>query len=285
VHPLKSGKLLVSYRNAWGTTGSCVFVFDAKEKFSYQPNSVIWDDARCKLGKDAMEIQSGDGRENAVEFTLYPVEDDDSAVEFEAELMVKEASANGCLISAGGWVRILPNRVEMADRPADGFAIDATKFHKYRIVNREHRIRVYVDSEMKLQTSTDGVFTRLVHFGNRAGISATAPQAKDGTTRKPLREAGYEQNASRSMWRSMAVKVQNRRDHSIDWRWSPADGYPDQFRRDRVIRLERNGTFSAGNSGYSNWAQLRDGTVVVVDYTSGNPPLSHPALRAYRLKV
>ena len=58
----------------------------------------------------------GRRRENAVEFTLYPVEDDDSAVEFEAELMVKEASANGCLIRAGGWVRFLPNRVEMADR-------------------------------------------------------------------------------------------------------------------------------------------------------------------------
>ena len=28
VHPLQSGKLLVSHRNAWGTTGSCVFAFD-----------------------------------------------------------------------------------------------------------------------------------------------------------------------------------------------------------------------------------------------------------------
>jgi hypothetical protein len=100
------------------------------------------------------------------------------------------------------------------------------------------QIRVYADGELKLQTSTEGVFTRLVHFGNRSGISMTASQVKDGqTARKPLREAGYEQNASRSMWRSMAVKAQNRRDHSIDWRWSPANGYADQLRRDRVIRL------------------------------------------------
>jgi hypothetical protein len=28
VHPLQSDKLLVSYRNAWGTTGSRVFAFD-----------------------------------------------------------------------------------------------------------------------------------------------------------------------------------------------------------------------------------------------------------------
>jgi hypothetical protein len=200
--------------------------------------------------------------------------------------MVNEASSNGCLISAGGWIRFLPQRVEIADRPAEGFAIDATRWHKYRIVNRGHRIQVHVDGELKLQASTDGIFTRLVHFGNRSGIGATAPQPKDGqVTRKPLREGGYQQNASVSLWRSVAAKVQNRRDHSVEWRWSAKDGFPDQFRRDRVIRLERNGTFAAGNSGYSNWTQLPDGTVVVVDYTSGNPPRSHPLLRAYRLRV
>jgi hypothetical protein len=286
VHPLQSGKLLVSYRNAWGTTGTCVFVFDPREKFSYQPNSVLWDESRCRLAGDAMEIRSAEGREGAVEFTLYPVEDDDSAVEFEAELMVREAAANGCLISAGGWIRFLPQRVEIADRPREGFAIDATRWHKYRIVNRGRRIRLYADGELKLQTATDGIFTRLVHFGNRPGIAATAPQPKDGqTTRRPLREGGYQQNVSVSLWRAISVTVQNRRDHSVEWQWWAKDGFPDQFRRDRVIRLERNGTFAAGNSGYSNWAQLPDGTVVVVDYTSGDPPRSHPLLRAYRLRV
>jgi hypothetical protein len=83
----------------------------------------------------------------------------------------------------------------------------------------------------------------------------------------------------------MRVRVRNRRDHSIDWRWNASQGYPDQFRRDRVIRLEKCGAFVNGDCGYSSWSELPDGTVVVVDYTTGNPPAPRPLLRAYRLRV
>jgi hypothetical protein len=282
VHQLKSGKLLVSYRNAWGTPGSCAFVFDPEERFAYQPASFIWDESRCRLSSDALEIRSGEGREAAVEFALYPVEDDESAVEFEAELAVREAGVNACLICAGAWVRFLPTRVELADRRADGFAIDASSFHHYRIVSRGGHLRIQVDGEWKLDVANDRVFQRLVHFGNRSGV--VRPNEGDGRTeRKPLRGTQYEKNGGVSLWRSLRVKLENRRDHSIDWSWSPKQGYPDQFRRDRVIRLERNASFSAGDSGYSNWAQLADGSAVVVDYTSGEKGLRHPLLRAYRL--
>src|SRR3546814_5933701 len=43
VKPLQNGKFLVSFRNAWGTPGSCLFVFHPEEKFNYQPNSYLWD--------------------------------------------------------------------------------------------------------------------------------------------------------------------------------------------------------------------------------------------------
>lgn len=284
VHPLKSGKLLVSYRNAWGTTGSCAFVFSPEEKFTYQPNSLIWDDSRVRLAGDTMEMRTTEGRESGAEFTLYPVEDDDSAVEFEAELAVKEAGQNGGNISAGCWIRFLPDRVELADRSKDSFAIDATKMRKYRIVNRDRRIRIFADGELKLDAPVEGVFTRHVRFGNRSGAPTMAPAPLPGqTTRAPLRGTQYHSNASHSVWRSIAVKVQNRRDHSIDWNWTAKDGCPDQFYRNRVIRLEKNGSFAAGDSGYSNWTQMPDGNVVVVDYTSGVPAVTHPVLRAYRL--
>jgi hypothetical protein len=278
--------LFVSYRNAWGTTGSCGFVFSPDEKFEYQPNSSIWDDSRVRLSGDVLEITSGEGREAAAEFTLYPVEDDDSAVEFETELSVKEAGPNGCLISAGCWIRFLPNRVELANRPQDGFAIDATQMHKYRIVNRDKMIRIFSDGQLMLEAPLAGVFTRHVRFGNRSGAPTTAPAPLPGqASRAPLRGTQYHGNASHSLWRSIAVKVQNRRDHSIDWKWTARDGYPDQFHRDRVVRLEKNASFAAGDSGYSNWTQLPDGNVVVVDYTAGDPAVSHPILRAYRLGV
>jgi hypothetical protein len=286
VRPLESGKLLVSYRNAWGATGTCAFVFDPWEKFSYQPNSMIWDESRCTIQDGIMRIASLEGRTGAVEFTLYPMEDDDSAVEFEAELRVAAAGPNACHIAAGAWVRFLPDRVECAADPRAGFALDTTRWHRYRIVNAGHRLAIWVDGEKKLETATGSIYTRHVRFGNRPGAPpAPARRSASDPEREPLRGMYYAGNAGVSEWRSLRVRVKNRRDHSIDWSWDARRGYPDQFRRDRVVRLERNGAFSAGDSGYSSWAQLRDGTVVVVDYTSGDPPAEHPVLRAYRLKV
>jgi hypothetical protein len=279
VHRLRSGKLFVTFRNAWGTPSSCGFAFDPEETFAYQPQSFIWDDSRCRLSDHALEIRSGEGREAAVEFGLYPIEDDDSAVEFEADLAVQQAGRNACLISAGAWLRFSPTRVELADRRADGFDLDASASHRYRIVNRDKRIRVFVDGKLRLDVPNAGVFQRLVRFGNRSGI--VRPNEGDNRTeRKPLRGTQYENNAGVSLWRSIRVKVENRRDHSIDWSWSAKNGYPEQFRRDRVIRLEANGSFSAGDSGYGNWTQMADGTVVAIDYTAGESGRRHPLLRA-----
>jgi hypothetical protein len=283
VKPLQDGRLLVSYRNAWGTPSDCVFIFDASEKFAYQPNSLIWDESRCVLAKDALEIRSEAGRESAVEFTLYPVEDDDSAVDFEAELQVVKAALNACVITAGVRVRLTPDRVELADRPQDGFAIDARQWHRYQISTRGGHVTILVDGEKKLEATLDGIFTRLVRFGNRPGVIARPAAEGPQEDRRPLRGHQYEQNAGVSRWRRIEVRVHNRRDHSVHWTWSPASGYPDQFRRGRVIRLEKCGTFAVGDCGYSSWAQRPRGDVVVVDYNVGNPPTPHPALRAYRL--
>lgn len=301
---LKSGKILVTFRNTQGTSGSYAFVFDPEEKFSYQPNSFIWDESRCVLKDGTMELRTADGTRNAVGFTLYPVEDDDSAVEMGFELAVKEADKEGCLVSAGAWVRFEPNRVSLADRAGEGFTIDATKFHTYRLVNRDKKFAIYVDGQLKLQTANEGIFTRLVRFGNRPGArpaqlmdAATVAQneanrylagrtgnVSDQFKREPLRGVQYHQNSSHTLWRSVAAKVTNRRDHSIDWKWSARDGYPDQLRRDRMIRLDYNGSFAAGDSGYSGWTQTKDGRVVIVDYTTGEEGKLPPFVRAYLLR-
>jgi hypothetical protein len=201
-----------------------------------------------------------------VEFGLYPLEDDDSSVEVEAELMVKEAQPEGCLIAAGAWVRFEPRRISLADRPAEGFDIDTTQWRRYRIAAREGFLTIRAGGELKLKTVLGKEFTRIVRFGSR------------GYATKHQKMRGH------SLWRSFSAKVSNRRDYSMDWRWTPAKGYPDQFRRDRIVCLERNGSFAAGDGGYSGWTQLDDGTIVVVDYTRGDPPAPKPFVRAYRLK-
>jgi len=47
------------------------------------------------------------------------------------------------------------------------------------------------------------------------------------------------------------------------------------------VRLDRTGSRSPGDSGYSSWTERPDGTVVIVDYTTGNPAAPVPFARAY----
>jgi len=285
VHKLQSGKLLVTYRNYWGAPGTYALAFDADEKLPYEPASFLWDEERTTIKDGTMTISTEEGPQKGAIFALYPAQAPDSRVEFEAELRVESADVNGVHISAGCDVKFEPRRISLNNRPSDGFEIDATQWHKYRIVREAGTIAIYVDGELKLKKPATGLETRLVRFGNRqAGLWFPATnnpaglQHIIGESAAPKFKFG---NASVSHWRSITVKVENKNDHSIEWKWSARDGYPDQFRRDRIVRLDRNGSFKQGNSGYSGWTQMPDGTIVIADYTNGNPPAPMPFARAY----
>jgi len=259
---LASGKLLVTYRNRWGTPASYAFLFDPREEFTFQPSSFIWDESLCTLEDGAMVIRSGEGGERAVDFSLYPAQAPGSRVEIEAELQVLEAAPNGCHIGAGVWVRFEPSRVSLADRPEDGFDIDARQWHTYRILRENGEVSIFVGGALKLRKPAADILTRHVHFGNRTGR--------------------YTQNASHTRWRSLSARVQNQRDHSIDWKWNARQGFPDQFRRDRMVLLD-----ASSDSGYSGWTQMPDGRIVILDYTNEqfrNASWEHgrqPFVRAY----
>lgn len=264
IRKLQSGRMLATYRNVWGTHGSRAIVLEPGEFPGFQPTSFILDETRCELTEDELIIRSGEGKTGAVEFSLYPVQDDTTRIEFEATLKVSEADTHGCAVSAGVWLRFLPGRVCLADRPEAGFDIDTSTWHHYRIVREGGRVTVEVDGRRRLNESVGDLWVRPVRFGNRSS-----------------RGFNYSENRSVSHWRSISVKVENRDDHAIDWNWTPAEGYPDQFRRDRVVTLD-----ISSDSGYSSWTQLPDGRIVIVDYTnadlrgfgSGGPPVF---VRAY----
>jgi hypothetical protein len=286
VRKLQDGRVLATFRNAsGGTTGTCAMAWNPDERFAYQPQSFVWDNSRCVLRDGVMELRTAEGTPGAVQFHLYPMEDDESSLELEFDLLVKEAAPHSCNVSAGAWVRFLPGRVEIANRPEQGFSLSTDQWHTYKLVNRGAKLAVYVDGEQKLVVPTQGIFTREVRFGNRSGQRSNVTPANTGgpETRRPLRGLQYSGNAGLSLWRSFSARISNRRDHSVVWQWRATSGYPDQFARDHLVMLERNASFAAGDSGYSSWDQMGDGTVVAVDYTCGDPPLPHPALHAYRM--
>jgi hypothetical protein len=271
---LKSGRLLATYRNVWGTPGSRALVFAADEGIGFQPTSYAPDEARCVLTTEVLTLRTGDGRRGAVELNLYPAQDDRARVEFEATLKIDEAEANGVAISAGCWINFATDRISLAGRPAAGFAFDTRGWHRYRIVRAGGEVVIFADGVEKLREKLDGIWVREVRFGNRS-------VPRGGET--------YPLNQAVSHWRAVSVKVLNdARDTSIDWRWTPAQGYPDQFRRNRTVVLDY--AYPASDCGYSSWTQLPDGTIVIVDYTNARAPgaaaptgPSRNSIRAYRV--
>ena len=276
VHTLQSGKLLVTYRNKWGTPGTYALLFDPEEELPYEPASFIFEENRCTLSDGVMTLNTEEGIQKLVTFTFYPAQAPDSRVEIEAEIRVDEADINGCNLSAGCYVSIRPDKVSLGDRPEESFSLDATQWHRYRIVRENKTISIYVDDELKLQTATEGLETRMVQVGNRQVKGANFYQIGNE------QDTGWGTKAL-SHWRALSVKVENQNDYDIDWTWDPAKGYPDQFRRDRIVLLDRISA-SAGHCGYSGWTQMEDGTIVIADYTvggNGGPPAAMPFIRAY----
>jgi hypothetical protein len=252
VRRLQSGKYLVTYRNVWGTPGSRALVFDPAKDLGFQPNSWILDETRCELSTGQLTLRTLEGKRSAVEFNLYPAQSDDSRVEITATLKVEAADANACAISAGVWISFSPDRVSLSGRPELGFAIDARKWHTYRIVREKGVLTIEVDGVEKLRTAVNDLWVREVRFGNRS---------------VPKGSENYTKNAGVSHWKSVSAKVTNdTRDYSIDWQWTPAQGYPDQFRRDRTVLLDH---AYPGDCGYSMWTQLPNGRIVILDYTNG----------------
>ncbi|MGH8021371.1 MAG: sialidase family protein, partial [Opitutaceae bacterium] len=61
---------------------------------------------------------------------------------------------------------------------------------------------------------------------------------------------------SETEWRGVRARIENPQDlHAlVEWEWDPKRGYPDQFRRNRVVILDH-----SADSGYSGWTQRPDG--------------------------
>lgn len=276
VHQLLSGKLLVVFRNSWGTPGTFALLFDSDEKFEYQPATFIFDESRCRLNSNIMTINTGESIMEQVAFGFFPAFSPESKVVVEASLKVEESDIHGCNISAGCWIRFIPGRVCLADLPETGFDLNTTDWHDYRIERSNGKIIIYVDGKMKLKAPVTGVENKLVQIGNRMvkGFNFTNIGNNDlsGANTKSI-----------THWRKLHISVNNINGDNIDWHWDSSKGYPDQFRRDRIVALDIIAA-PAGHCGYSGFTQHTDGTIVIADYTvggNGGVPASMSFIRSY----
>lgn len=277
IHPLQSGKVLVTYRSRWGTPGTYAVVFDPNENLDYEPSSFIYREEHCSLSPDGiMTFKTDEGSEHTVIYSFYPAQSDKSRVEIQADLRLESAELNACIINAGCELRFEKDKISLVKKPEVFVNLDASAWHHYKIVRERGTLTLWVDGKQSLKTSIEGLESRMVQVGNRMDKGFNLHKV-GGTYANPWNTKG------KSQWKSLSVKVDNVGDYSIDWKWNPAKGYPDQFRRDRIVVLDRTAA-SHGDSGYSGWTQAADGSIIIADYTvggNGGKPAPSPFVRAY----
>ena len=272
LHRLQSGKLLVTYRNRWGTPCSRAFLFHPEEELGFEPASFIWEERRCTREGEEMVTATGDGRTAEVEFSLYPALTGHAEVDLELELR-RAPGPGSVVLSAGFGVSIGDGRLEFARHAIERFEtgdlgnvqrrpgatfLDTAQWHTYRLERRPGGCRVLVDGRQVLASDDPLLRQRVVRFGAAGELE--------------------------TRWRAGRGRVYNPGDYSIDWNWHAGDGFPDQFQRDRTVVLDY-----TSDSGYSDWTQLADGTIVIADYSSDhfediNAGGPQPILKAYRVR-
>ncbi|MCG8306661.1 MAG: glycoside hydrolase [Cytophagales bacterium] len=278
VRKLQSGKLLAVYRNRWGTPGTYAFLFDEDEEFDYQPATFVYDESTCQMKDGVMEINTKDGLINTFVLGFYPAQSPKSTVEITATIKVNEAEENGCVIGAGCFVSITPDRVFLTEKPEIGFKIDAKQWHNYKFVRKNDKLKISVDGKLKLDVDVKDLLTRHVQVGNRHIKSFDFENVEMG-------QDNFWKTESKSYWKSLSVMVDNHEDVDINWSWNPENGFPDQFRRDRIIALEIIADHFA-HTGYPSITQSDDGTIIIADYTvggNGGKTAPMPFIRAYKV--
>ena len=219
-----------------------------------------------------MLTTTADGRIAEVEFSLYPALTRHAEVDLELELRRAPGPGN-VVLSAGFGVSIGDGRLKFARHAMERFetgdlgnvqrrlapaCLDTAQWHTYRLERRRGGCRVLVDGRQVLASDDPQLRQRVVRFGTGGELE--------------------------TRWRAGRARVYNPGDYSVDWSWNARDGFPDQFQRDRTVVLDY-----TSDSGYSDWTQLADGTIVIADYTSDhfegiNSGGPQPILKAYRVR-
>ena len=278
IRRMESGKILLHYRNRWGTPANYAVLLDPHEELAYEPALYVYDENRCRLEEGMLTLRTDEGALNLVTYGFYPAHNPESRVIVEADLKVEYADIHACNIAAGCWIRIEPDRISLADDPETGFSLDTTVWRKYRFYRDGSVLKIFVDDKQMLETDVSEFLVRDVVVGNRQVKAFNWNHIGDEE------DSGWGTSGI-SHWKSLRVSVENPNDYDIDWRWDPDSGYPDQFRRDRMIALDVIAS-SPGHTGYGGSAQLEDGSIVIVDYTvggNGGTPARMPFARAYLL--
>jgi sialidase-1 len=256
---LSDGRVLITYRNKCGNTGTHAWLGDLSSEWGHQVGGTHYGD-QVAMGPDALHIGGVVG--GVTRFVLLPPESYRSDVVMETTLRVSgpqdqpvakvELSRMGIALevcSNAVWLRN-ERRAEPGVPGTDNrYLVDMTSYRTIRLEVRKGLASVQVDGQTVMWAIL-----------------------RDET---PLRETWFgcvSESEGEVWWRGFYYYVDNPTEPDHLWVWQAAGGrYPDQYGLDRVMEVHANPPVPGGqrpDNGYSSWVEMPDGSIYLVDYTN-----------------
>lgn len=270
---LADGRVLVTFRNQLGNTGTHAWIGDLHRDHGYQPGGVHLRD-EFKLSSDSLHLAGG--RAAITRYVLMPPESFRADVLFEVRVRVAgapgEPHASFEIGRHGLRVDILTGEIWLnkgvtpGGRPV-GYPDNAPSTDKILAIDmmKPHTIRLQVDGG-RVALSVDGA--ERLHWVSIEEF--------------PLRETwfGRENSSGEAWFASARYETRNETEPPFNWKWAASSGsHPDQYQLDRHLIVQSNPPVEGKrpDHGYSSWLPLPDGSIHLVDYTNRDDatPASH----------
>ena len=158
---LHDGRMLATYRQMSGNSSLYAWCGDPCEPGAYRVSSRWGDDGCAALTPEGLRIRcTGAPEEVPPAYFLPPPEHHDSVVTIEVELrcLSNEARAgwkHACAINVtdAGELVFFPDRIEIGGQPDTVRRLDATRWHRYRVVRDAASLTVSVDGDRVMRSA------------------------------------------------------------------------------------------------------------------------------------
>ena len=220
-----------------------------------------------ELTPDALRIDNK--WETPVRYHLLPPDLPNTEVEFEIELRLEGsggakleilvARVGLFLELAPGWLRLAPQRgghAWMARRD-----VDLTRWRTVRALHKGGLVEVFVDGES---------MARYTHFREAPWERSYFGTAGDHSGSAYMRRVSY------------TTRDEGR---AHEWTWESSSGaHPNQYEIDRWLTLALNEE-AFPDHGYTTWAELPGGRIVVAETSGAGAPLQKAFIHAYHVDL
>lgn len=264
-----TGRLLVTYRNCGPDGGTAAWMGTAEELLKdFKVHGRVPSDSSLIFNEDGMRVLCSEP-DDGIRFVLRPFTDPaKTAAEFEAEVRVDQADAEGCAIHFGIWWRIYPDRI-MAMSPEneelDSFPLFAGKFNSLKFIWNRGMCTLYLEGEAVYEISIDAA-------------SAEARPIIVGCS------SLIGENRCDCTWKRMKLRIcDSGRSRDYVWTWHHSWGRPDQWVKDHVLELANDRNAAFGDYGYSGWTEIDSGVYYAVWHHGGSNESSYIKGRSSRI--